>query len=355
MNNINKTKYFILILSLFFTGLIVVLSLLFFLLPGSNLFFRIQTDNPGLNGLSEEQNENNINDTFDLLAKEPLENKFHLPQNLNIPKPIRMLFFGDMMLDRHVGELINKKGLDHIFEKLDEADFFANYDLVSANLEGTVTNSGEHYAPDKLYDFAFHPDLISGLKKYNFNFFNLANNHFDDQGEAGMDETRENLDRLGFNYSGDRNGIVSDHSKKIMVLKNKKIGLIGLSALGNALDLVKAVRIVSELASTTDLVIVNIHWGEEYQLRSNKKQQELAHRLINADADIIIGHHPHVVQEIEVYKNKLIFYSLGNFIFDQYFSKETQEGLAVEIIFDKGEVDHKTHLFKSSLSQLELE
>ncbi|MCD4761465.1 hypothetical protein K8R32_00720 [bacterium] len=107
MNNINRAKYFILILSLFFTSLIVVLSLLFFLLPRSNLFFRIQTDNPGLNGLSEEQNENNINDIFDLLAKEPLENKFHLPQNLNISKPIRMLFFGDMMLDRHVGELIN--------------------------------------------------------------------------------------------------------------------------------------------------------------------------------------------------------------------------------------------------------
>ncbi|MCD4761464.1 CapA family protein [bacterium] len=226
---------------------------------------------------------------------------------------------------------------------------------MSANLEGAVTNSGEHYAPDKLYDFAFHPDLISGLKKYNFNFFNLANNHFDDQGKAGMEETRENLDRLGFNYSGDRNGIVSDHSKKIVELKNKKIGLIGFSALGNALDLEKAVRIVSELASTTDLVIVNIHWGEEYQLRSNKKQQELAHRLINADADVIIGHHPHVVQEIEVYKNKLIFYSLGNFIFDQYFSKETQEGLAIEIIFNKGEVDHKTHLLKSNLSQLELE
>jgi poly-gamma-glutamate synthesis protein (capsule biosynthesis protein) len=76
---------------------------------------------------------------------------------------------------------------------------------------------------------------------------------------------------------------------------------------------------------------VAIHWGEEYRDVSNKRQQTLGRALIDAGADVIIGHHPHVVEEIELYRGKPIFYSLGNFIFDQYFSKETQEGLAVKI------------------------
>jgi len=78
-----------------------------------------------------------------------------------------------------------------------------------------------------------------------------------------------------------------------------------------------------------NFLIVSMHWGEEYKLINSPAQQSLAHRIIEAGADLIIGHHPHVVQNIEKYQEKLIFYSLGNFIFDQYFSTETQEGLAV--------------------------
>ena len=85
-----------------------------------------------------------------------------------------------------------------------------------------------------------------------------------------------------------------------------------------------------------DIIIVSMHWGEEYQLRSNKKQQEIGRALVEAGTDIIIGHHPHVIQEIERYKNGWIAYSLGNFIFDQNFSKETMEGLMLKaIIQDK--------------------
>ena len=76
---------------------------------------------------------------------------------------------------------------------------------------------------------------------------------------------------------------------------------------------------------------MSVHWGQEYHLENSSSQQELAHKIIEAGADLIIGHHPHVVQSIEEYKGKLIFYSLGNFVFDQYFSEETRQGLAVWI------------------------
>ncbi|MCJ7788674.1 MAG: CapA family protein, partial [Candidatus Atribacteria bacterium] len=84
-------------------------------------------------------------------------------------------------------------------------------------------------------------------------------------------------------------------------------------------------------------LIISLHWGEEYQLTNSLAQQKLAHQIIEAGADLIIGHHPHVVQNIEKYQGKLIFYSLGNFIFDQYFFLETQQGLAVglEVYPDK--------------------
>ena len=76
---------------------------------------------------------------------------------------------------------------------------------------------------------------------------------------------------------------------------------------------------------------MSVHWGQEYQIKSSVFQQKLARKIIDSGADLIIGHHPHVVQEIEIYNNKLIFYSLGNFVFDQYFSEQTQQGLAVAL------------------------
>ena len=93
-------------------------------------------------------------------------------------------------------------------------------------------------------------------------------------------------------------------------------------------EIIKIIKTIKSL-NPDNILIVSMHWGEEYKLINSPAQQKLAHRLIEAGADLIIGHHPHVVQNIEKYQEKLIFYSLGNFIFDQYFSPETQQGLAV--------------------------
>ena len=87
----------------------------------------------------------------------------------------KILFLGDMMLDRHVGEKISQKGFSYLLENLEEKKFFQGYNLIGGNLEGAVTDGGIHYNPAMSYDFAFSPEIISELKKYNFNFFNLAN------------------------------------------------------------------------------------------------------------------------------------------------------------------------------------
>jgi poly-gamma-glutamate synthesis protein (capsule biosynthesis protein) len=123
-----------------------------------------------------------------------------------------------------------------------------------------------------------------------------------------------------------------------------------------------AKKIVSGLASSTDFTIINIHWGTEYEHQFNKLQKEIAHELVDAGADIIIGHHPHVVQGMEMYQGKPIFYSLGNFVFDQYFSPDTQEGLAVGLNLspnpspgqERGELEINLFPIKSRASQMEL-
>lgn len=264
---------------------------------------------------------------------------------------VSWLFFGDLMLDRNVKTKIDQGGLSSLLAELKNDDWVYNYDLVAGNLEGAVSDEGRHYAPANAYDFAFSPELISQLKDYNFSYFNLANNHLSDQGSLGIEETYRNLSRLGFYYSGCRDAVFSNSSSSpiteiswgeampelnenncsdiILKIKGQKIALLSLSAVYADLDWTKVLDRVKLLKANSDWLIINSHLGFEYQTVAGAKQRDLYHQMIESGADAIIGHHPHVVQEYEVYQGKPIFYSLGNFIFDQYFSAETQAGLAV--------------------------
>jgi AmmeMemoRadiSam system protein B len=247
-------------------------------------------------------------------------------------RPLTMLFFGDIMLDRHVGDKIKVAGnLDAIFSGLTESGILGSADLQSANLEGAVTNDGAHYPPANPIDFAFAPKTVAELKQFGFNYFNIANNHLADQGKNGIIETANNLGELGFDFAGCADHQTGDCTSKIIERNGYKIGLTGASMVYGSLDEKSLLSQVKMLASSTDLVIAQMHWGTEYQHEANRNQMSLAHQLIDAGADIVIGHHPHVVEGMEIYKDKPIFYSLGNFIFDQYFSTDTQEELGVKI------------------------
>jgi hypothetical protein len=255
----------------------------------------------------------------------------NLPESEN--KNLTLLFFGDIMLDRHVGERIKASGtLDWIFYRLNDSGIFQGNNLVSANLEGAVTDNGAHYPPLMGIDFAFSPATVNELAKYNFNYFNIANNHLADQGKNGIIETDKNLTALDFNFAGCPDREVGACTSKIIEKNGLKIGLTGASMVYGTLDENKLIAEVKKLASSTDLVIAQMHWGIEYKHEPAQNQISLAHKLIDAGADIVIGHHPHVVGGLEIYKNKPIFYSLGNLVFDQYFSVDTQEELGVKII-----------------------
>lgn len=256
--------------------------------------------------------------------------------NTVAPKELRFYFFGDLMLDRHVGERLADKQLSYLLSGFDgENKFWSGADIVGANLEGAVTDGGAHLAPQNAYDFAFTPERIAELKDYGFNYFNSANNHFTDQGQTGVAETRKNLDALGFYHSGSPDALIDVSSEQDVEISGRQVALIGLSMVYKDFDLEAAKKMITDAHLKSDLVIVNIHWGTEYEHQFSKHQQAIGHALIEAGADAIIGHHPHVVQGLEIYQGKPIFYSLGNFIFDQYFSSDTQEGLSVGLDFSK--------------------
>lgn len=275
-----------------------------------------------------------------------------------IPKKAELLFVGDLMVGRYVGTLIkrNKTGVHHLLKNLlkKDKDFFNGYDVISANLEGAVTDKGSHYNPKYTHDFAFLPDRIEVFKDYNFNFFNLANNHFGDQGVKGVKETRKHLDSMGIDYSGCRDGDIGGCTYNIINAGTFSMAMVGFSMVYKTPKEEEMIKIIEKAKKESDKLIVNVHWGIEYGHKFNKKQQNLAYKFIDAGADLIIGHHPHVVQGMEFYKGKAIFYSLGNFIFDQYFSRSVQEGLTINASFEGDDIKYSFHPIKSKKSQVYL-
>jgi len=235
-----------------------------------------------------------------------------------------VLFTGDIMLDRGVEELMMKNSIYYPFEKI--SNLLRGTDLVVGNLEGPIVKDPKDFGPHSL-EFNFSQEVLAALKYAKFNLFSLANNHILNRNQQGLTETKELLSQNDFYFMGDP----IDCSAKD-IYKTDDLVFIALNKTFPAncsdkqiADLVAKVR----QENPNNMLIVNLHWGNEYQTISSAAQKQLAHLIIDQGADLIIGHHPHVVQNVEEYNGKLIFYSLGNFIFDQYFKKEVQQGLAV--------------------------
>lgn len=241
-----------------------------------------------------------------------------------------LFFAGDIMLDRNV--LVNTKKTSNYDYPLAKFLLPEKFDLRIANLEGPITNNLPYADPHRM-SFTFSPRFLPALKD-NFEILNLANNHTDNFGKKGLTQTREYLATSSIQYFGDPNNQQTFLSTST-TLNGIKIGLVGYNQLVNIGfdDVLSEVR---SLKSEVNFVVVYPHWGAEYQTeKPTALQVSEAHQLIDAGADLIIGSHSHVIEPIEEYKGKMIFYSLGNFIFDQYFSPETQQGLTVGIYLTK--------------------
>lgn len=245
----------------------------------------------------------------------------------NIEEPIEFVFAGDVMLDRDIWSRMKKFGLSYPFEKIKN---FFDGDINFVNLEGPITSSNRHAVAYGPLLFNFDPKVTGELAKNNINLVSLANNHSLNQGEGGYQQTASNLELADIDYFGHQTKLDETLILK-KEIKNRKLVFIGWNQVDDSgKNYQKLLGIIKKLRPSSDWIMVFPHWGQEYA-RQNKQQVEQAHAILDAGADMIIGAHPHVVQGIELYKNKPIFYSLGNFIFDQYWSQETQRGLALKL------------------------
>jgi len=242
-------------------------------------------------------------------------------------KGITILFVGDIMLDRGVARHADKFGKDSLLIKVEE--ILKNNDAVIGNLEGTITdNASIAQVNNKILRFTFSPTFLNFLNKYHFTAVSLANNHALDFGNDGYDKTVENLDSVGIVSFG--SPLNSTRVSNKIILKKKTICLVGYHDL-YVNNEEKAVEEINKIKGECDYTVLFAHWGDEYIKTPNARQISLAHMFVDAGADLVIGAHPHVVQTHEIYKNKAIFYSLGNFIFDQDFSYNTTHGLMVRV------------------------
>jgi poly-gamma-glutamate capsule biosynthesis protein CapA/YwtB (metallophosphatase superfamily) len=263
-------------------------------------------------------------------------------------KKIKLIAVGDMMLSRSVERKMIEYQ-DYKYPFLKTAEITSKADIVFGNLEtaiisGRIINDGEMV-------FRTDPKAVEGLKFAGFNVLGLANNHTMNFGRAGLESTIKNLDENNISHAGA--GLNSENIYK-PALKNIKGTEFAFFAFtynsdqrkfsgeiyGVAdMDIEKMKELVGKAKLENDIVIVSMHAGIEYAISPNKQQKEFVESAIDAGADLVIGHHPHVVQTVEKYKDKYIIYSLGNFVFDQMWSNETRLGAMAEIIFDDKKVE----------------
>lgn len=250
-------------------------------------------------------------------------------------EPITILAFGDLLLDRYIKLYIDRHGADYPFENIKE--ILAGNDVVLANLEGSFSDYKPRPLNPNNTSFTFDPALAAMLKRHHFNVVNLANNHVLDFGRAGFAQSQNYLTQNGIYYFGDYH---NESGALIKEINGQKVAFIGYHSLDNPAT-ESTIEKIKTARQEADFVVVYTHWGVEYQNNFSKSQQESGRQFIDAGADVVLGSHPHVIQPIEIYQNKAIFYSLGNFLFDQVFSFEVRHGLGVKIILAPDKVEYE--------------
>jgi len=294
-----------------------------------------------------------------------VQEKVGLP-DIREPNHLVLSFGGDIMMDRGVeNSVIKNFGNDYsaLFEKL---DLFKKSDIAFANLEGTASDQGADRK--NLYSFRMSPAVIPALKGAGLSVLSVANNHVGDWGRPAYIDTLARLTENEIAYTGGGNNEMEAETPTIIEKYGMKIGFLAFSDVGPdwmqagvdqaGLLIARDPRfeeIIQGAAAQVDYLVVSFHFGEEYKPIHNARQEYLAHLAVDNGAKIVIGHHPHVTQDTEVYKDSFIAYSLGNLVFDQSWSKPTMQGMILEIKLGKdGSLTTKKYTtYLNSVFQLE--
>ncbi len=274
-----------------------------------------------------------------------VQEKIGMP-DIKDPNFVTLTFAGDIMLDRGVKNSVIKNfnnDYSALFEKSKElSKLFEESDIFFANLEGTASDQGTDQK--NLYSFRTSPSVIPALRGAGISILSVANNHIGDWGRDAYIDTLARLKENEILYTGGGNKKEEAENPVIIEKYGIKIGYLGFSDVGPnwmeaqvekaGLLLANNTRfneIIQNASKQVDYLVVSFHFGEEYQTKHNARQEYLARLAVDNGAKIIIGTHPHVIEDTEVYKNSFIAYSLGNFIFDQSWSKPTMQGMILKL------------------------
>ncbi|MDP3996061.1 MAG: CapA family protein [bacterium] len=268
-------------------------------------------------------------------------------------QPIKIILTGDIMLDRGVEYMVKTEGKgDFRFPFSKIADYLKEADIVFGNLEGVISDKGIKVGG--IYSFRADPEAIEGLTSAGFNVLSLANNHALDYSREALKDCLVRLDEAGISHVGAGLTEEDAFSPLIKEINGVKIAFLAYANLGSDAwratednpgiawisqnDVDKIKQDIKSAKEKSDILIVSLHFGEEYQKTPNQAQIDLSRMAIDAGADLLVGHHPHVVQPNEKYQNGWIFYSLGNFVFDQSFSEETMQSQIIELSIEGSKI-----------------
>ena len=242
---------------------------------------------------------------------------------------LSITFTGDVLLDRGVRQFVEHRSVDKLFSPFVDS-VFQSSDLVVANLECPATKIRQ--PAFKQYIFRAEPEWLQTLKAHGITHLNLANNHSVDQGRTGLADTKRNIQEAGMIPVGAGDNmqeaaqpvLLASTPRNVYLLTSLQMPLENFSYLPDKTsvsheDLDSLKTRVRQLKETDPCcyIIVSLHWGGEHTLRPVPLQRQQAHQLIDAGVDALICHHTHTLQTIEQYQGKPIYYSIGNFIFDQ--------------------------------------
>ncbi len=251
---------------------------------------------------------------------------------------------GDIMLAGKWSGSLASLGYDYPFAAT--ATALKDGDITVGNLEAPLAQGGMEFK-NKRFRFKTDPRAAAALKRAGFSILTLANNHMMDFGSDGLLETIYNLDRQGILHSGAGETLAAARREVLASCNGSKIAFLAYSLTypaefyaggkhaGTAPGFPPYIREdIARARAAADYVVVSFHWGAENAATPKSYQVSVAHRAVDAGADLVLGHHPHVLQGIERYKGSVIFYSLGNYAFGSL--SGTDRSVIARVTLDKG-------------------
>jgi poly-gamma-glutamate synthesis protein (capsule biosynthesis protein) len=259
-------------------------------------------------------------------------------------EPVTITFVGDIMMDRGVRRSIENNFGGEYGALFANTSYLAQSDITFGNLEGSVAYGGTNVG--SRFSFRMDPISLVALREAGFDIVSFANNHVGDYAVSGFLESLAQLTTNDILYTGAGEHYSDVGTPTVIDVRGTTIGFLASTDVGpNWLAATETkpgillasdpdmATIVARAQEHVDILAMSVHWGNEYSPASTR-QQKMARALVDAGVDIVVGHHPHVMQAVEEYNGKLIYYSLGNFIFDQYFSPHTMRGMVATVSID---------------------